>query len=94
MTKEKKSKNKFKVGTKVGWKWLGRLISGTVTEVHFESLSKTIKGKLIKRNGTAENPAYVVQAESGNFALKLHSELMPTEKSKSKSATPAMFSAK
>jgi len=34
-----------------------------------------IKGKLIKRNGTKENPAVLVRSLAGNLALKLHHEL-------------------
>ena len=81
---------KFKIGAKVNWKWLGRDILGVVKEVHFEAVLKSIKGKKIKPNGTKENPAYLVESNAGNLALKLGSEL-GLEK-KSKKITPTMFS--
>lgn len=66
----------FKVGSKVEWKWLGGVIKGVVKEVHLEPITKTIKGKNIKRNGSEEKPAYLVESEAGNLALKLQTELM------------------
>ena len=65
----------YKINSKVQWKWLGGVIEGQVVEVHFESVEKIIKGKKIKRNGSKEKPAYLVQSKAGNFALKLHTEL-------------------
>lgn len=53
----------------------GKLIEGKFVEVYFEPVVKEIKGKLIKRNGGQEKPAYYVQSNVGNYALKLHTEL-------------------
>lgn len=84
---------KFKIGSKIQWKWLGRAINGVVKEVHTKSVTKTIKGKAIKRNGTKEVPAYLVEAESGNLALKLETELVAAKRSsKSETSKPKMFS--
>ncbi len=71
----------FKMHTKVQWKWLGGLICGVVQEVHLSPTAKLLKGKLIKRNGSPENPAYLVRSDAGNFALKLQSELSLPAKS-------------
>ncbi len=57
------------------WKWLGRIIAGKVEEVHLEPTLKVIKEKKIKRNGSPENPAYLVRSDAGNLALKLGTEL-------------------
>ncbi len=85
-------KNKsFKVGSDVEWKWLGRIISGEVVEVYYEPITKEIKSKKIKRNGSPENPAYLVKSEAGNLALKLGTELQPRTKKKS-GTKPTMFS--
>jgi hypothetical protein len=73
--KKPKSSAFFNVDEAVQWKWLGCYIDGVVKEVYFEPVEKTIKTKKIKRNGSSINPAYLVQSEAGNFALKLHSEL-------------------
>jgi hypothetical protein len=67
--------NLFKVGKKVEWKWLGGRVEGSVVEVHTEKIVRILKGKRITRNGSVENPAYVVKSEAGNLALKLGSEL-------------------
>lgn len=70
----------FKVGRKIQWNWAGNAIHGKVVEVFFGPIEKEIKGKKIKRNGSVEKPAYLVQSEAGNFALKLHTELSETKK--------------
>jgi hypothetical protein len=62
-------------GTAVEWKWMGRTIAGEVIEIYLETTTQVIKGKTIKRNGTIDNPAYLVQSAAGNCALKLHTEL-------------------
>ncbi len=86
-----KSVKAFQVDEAVQWKWLGRAILGVVKEFHFEPIVKTIKEKKIKRNGSVENPAYYVQSEAGNFALKLHTELQARGKKNSKTSQPEMF---
>ena len=83
---------KFKVGAKVQWKWMGGLIHGSVKKIFTKSIAKTIKGKIIKRNGSIENPAYLVQSEAGNFALKLHSELLSITPAVLNKPRPTMFS--
>ena len=65
----------YEIGKKVFWRWMGREIYGEVVEIHFSPIEKEIKGKLIRRNGSVEKPAYLVRSEAGNLALKLHSEL-------------------
>jgi len=83
---------KYKVGAKIQWKWLGRSIQGVVKEVHIEPITKTIKGKKIKRNGSEDNPAYLVESSVGNLALKLHSELSAATAVKTKKdSAPKMF---
>jgi hypothetical protein len=89
---------KFKIGSKVEWKWLGNVIKGVVREIHFESVTKVIKGKSIKRNGSKDKPAYLVESNAGNIALKLGSELNKTTSkiknksiSKKKRSLPTMF---
>ena len=91
---EMKNKTDIKVlsvGTKIEWKWVGRKISGEVVEVFYEVVSKKIKEKIIKRNASKENPAYLVKSLAGNLALKLHSELAPIETKKATILKPKMF---
>lgn len=68
---------KFRKGSRVEWRWLGRPIVGRVEETYLEPVSKRIKEKNIKRNGSPEKPAYLVRSEAGNLALKLETELAP-----------------
>ncbi len=81
---------KFRIGESVAWKWMGRKIEGVVKEVFEKSVTKIIKGKAIKRNGTSEKPAYLVESKAGNLALKLETELEGQAPLKSKK-TPKMF---
>lgn len=83
----------FKVGTKVQWKWLGRIIDGVVEETYTQPVSRIIKGKAIKRNGSEENPAYLVKSSAGNLALKLKTELQVASKNDimSKKVKPTLF---
>ena len=67
----------YLIGQKIIWKWMGRDILGEVVEFYFAPIELEIKGKLIKRNGSNEKPAYLVKSEAGNLALKLHTELYP-----------------
>lgn len=83
---------KFKIGSKVQWKWLGRPINGVVLEAYNEPVTKVIKGKSIKRNGSKENPAYLVESEAGNLALKLATELEKVSASSKKKLIPKIFS--
>lgn len=87
----KNSEKYFSIGSSVQWKWMGNFIEGFVREVHTDSISKIIKGKLIKRNGSVENPAYLVQSVSGNFALKLQSELQQNIQKKTQRPRPKIF---
>jgi len=74
---------KFKQGSRVQWKWLGRPIVGKVEEIFTAPIVRVIKGKRIKRNGTVERPAYLVRSEANNIALKLESELSPYQREES-----------
>ena len=62
-------------GTKVEWKWGNGIAHGKIVEIHEEPVEKTINGGKVKRNGTAENPALVIEQEDGGKVLKLQSEV-------------------
>jgi hypothetical protein len=83
----------FQKGQEVIWMWLGREIKGKVLEAYLEPVVREIKGKKIKRNGSPDRPAYLVQSEAGNLALKLHSELkeFKIDKNRQKKSIPKMF---
>ena len=81
----------FKLNHDIQWKWMGRMITGKVKEIYTEPIVKEIKTKKIKRNGSPENPAYLVESKAGNLALKLHSELTAVKASSYKGPKPTMF---
>ncbi len=62
-------------GTSVKWKWGQGTAYGKITEVFESPVEKTIKGKKIKRNGSSDNPAFLLEQEDGGKVLKLKSEV-------------------
>lgn len=57
------------------WKWAGGHAEGKVVERFERRVQRTFKGAKIVRNGSAADPAYFVEQEDGDQALKLASEL-------------------
>ena len=64
----------------VAWKWGFGIAEGTVASVHPEPTTISSKGKLIKRNGSVDNPALIIKHKSGNDVIKLCSEVQKTNK--------------
>jgi len=62
-------------GTEVSWSWGNGSATGTVTEVHHDTVERQIKGEKIKRKGSKDDPAYVIEQEDGTRVLKLKSEV-------------------
>ena len=62
-------------GSAVKWKFGAGVATGTVVEVIEKRVSRTLKGKRITRNGTADNPAVLLEQADGDRVLKLSSEL-------------------
>ena len=67
----------FDKGDAVKWNWGPGEAEATVKEIHTERVERTIKGKNQTRNGSDDNPAYVLEQDDGTQVLKLHSELKP-----------------
>lgn len=65
----------IKKGTTVQWKWGKSHAEGKVVEVHKEEIEKTIDGKKIKRKGTDDDPALVIEQDDKQLVLKLQSEV-------------------
>ncbi len=62
-------------GDEVSWKWGAGHPKGTVEEVvDGEATAETKRGNEIKKNGSEDDPAVVIQAASGNSAVKLAHE--------------------
>jgi hypothetical protein len=56
----------IKKGDDVTWKYGKGKAEGTVAEVHQENVEKVIKGKTIKRNGSADEPALVIEQDDAS----------------------------
>lgn len=67
--------NSFRSGAAVSWNWGSGEARGRIAERFERRIQRTIKGKKIVRNGSANNPAYLVEQDDGDTALKLGSEL-------------------
>ncbi|MET0238476.1 MAG: DUF2945 domain-containing protein [Sphingobium sp.] len=65
----------YRKGAAVTWHWGTGTGHGTVSEKFEGRVQRTIKGERIVRNGTKDNPAYLVETEDGGRVLKLGSEL-------------------
>jgi hypothetical protein len=62
-------------GTVVTWRWGSSTASGKVAEVHHDKVTRQTKGESVTRNGTQDDPAYVIEQEDGTVVLKLRSEV-------------------
>ncbi|TXF91817.1 hypothetical protein FUA23_01125 [Neolewinella aurantiaca] len=62
-------------GTEVKWKWGNGHASGKVNETYTGSVTKTIKGSEVTRNGSDEDKALYIEQEDGGKVLKLESEV-------------------
>ena len=62
-------------GTRVKWEWGQGVAEGDVVARHEESVTRTINGSEVTRNGTADDPALEVRQDDGQLVLKLMSEV-------------------
>ena len=67
--------NGFSKGQAVTWRWGAHEAEGKVAERFERRVQRTIAGEKILRNGTRDNPAYLIEQEGGGRALKRGSEL-------------------
>ncbi|MEM6313847.1 MAG: DUF2945 domain-containing protein [Planctomycetota bacterium] len=65
----------YNQGTKVKWNYGSGTATGEVKQKFTEKVTRTFKGNEVTRNADADNPAYLVEQEDGDQALKSHSEL-------------------
>lgn len=62
-------------GTEVRWQWGAHSATGKVVEIHHDRVTRALGGSEITRNGSEENPAYLIEQEDGSRVLKLRSEI-------------------
>ncbi|WP_418317146.1 DUF2945 domain-containing protein [Piscinibacter sakaiensis] len=65
----------YPTNTKVQWDWGGGTGEGYVRGVFREKVSEVLKGSKVTRNGSDQDPAYLIEQDDGDKVLKLHSEL-------------------
>lgn len=65
----------YKMGQTVKWSWGNGTAKGKVEERFERRVQRTIKGSRIVKNGTRENPAYLIEQDDGAKVLKRGSEL-------------------
>jgi len=66
---------KFGKGSKVEWDWGNGTGTGKVAESFTSDVTRTIKGKEIKRKASDDEPAYLIEQDDGDRVLKSQSEL-------------------
>jgi hypothetical protein len=63
------------VGSRVRWVWGAHEAEGRVVERFERRVQRTLKGARIVRNGSAGNPALLIEQPDGDRVLKLRSEV-------------------
>lgn len=67
--------NSFRTDQHVRWNWGSGVGFGQIAERFEREVTRTIEGSEITRNGSSDDPAYLIQQENGGKVLKLGSEL-------------------
>ena len=67
--------NSFRTDQHVRWNWGSGTGCGQIAERFEREVTRTIEGSEITRNGSSDDPAYIIQQENGGKVLKLGSEL-------------------
>ncbi|MFN3944990.1 MAG: DUF2945 domain-containing protein [Allosphingosinicella sp.] len=62
-------------GSKVRWNWGSGTAEGKIAERFERRVQRTLKGSKVVRNGSKDDPAYLIEQEDGTKVLKLGSEL-------------------
>lgn len=62
-------------GTPVAWQWGNGYGEGKVIEIFKHEVTRMLEGNEVTRNGTDDNPAYLIEQEDGSRVLKLRSEI-------------------
>ena len=67
--------NSFQSDQYVRWDWGNGTAKGQIKERFEREVTRTLQGSEITRNGTEDNPAYLIRQEGGDEVLKLGSEI-------------------
>ena len=67
--------NSFRINQYVEWNWGNGTAVGQIEERFEREVKRTIEGTEVTRNGSEDNPAYLIKQDDGGKVLKLGSEL-------------------
>lgn len=67
--------NSFQTDQHVKWDWGDGTANGQIKERFEREVTRTLKGDEVTRDGSEDNPAYLIKQEDGDEVLKLGSEL-------------------
>jgi Hypervirulence associated proteins TUDOR domain len=67
--------NSFQTNQYVEWDWGNGTAKGQIAERFERDVTRTLKGSEVTRNGSADNPAYLIRQDDGDEVLKLGSEI-------------------
>ena len=70
----------MRTGDTVHWNWGKSEAEGKIKQKFIKQVVKKIKGTTVKRNASKEHPAYLIEQENGNRALKFERELKKGKK--------------
>lgn len=62
-------------GDTVTWEWGTGTAKGTIKERYTKSVTRTIKGNEVTRNGSNDDAAILIEQDDGDQVLKLESEV-------------------
>lgn len=65
----------MRIGSTVRWKWGSGVAEGKLVERFERRVQRTLKGTRVVKNGSADNPALLIEQDDGARVLKLASEL-------------------
>lgn len=67
--------NSFQTDQYVEWDWGQGTAEGQIAERFEREVTRTIDGTEVTRDGSEDNPAYLIKQDDGGEVLKLGSEL-------------------
>ncbi|MEL7708884.1 DUF2945 domain-containing protein [Citromicrobium bathyomarinum] len=67
--------NSFQSDQYVQWDWGNGTAKGQIKERFEREVTRTLQGSEITRNGSQDDPAYLIKQDDGDEVLKLGSEI-------------------
>ncbi len=69
----------IQVGDKVKWNWGNGFGEGEVKHRYTKAVTIRIDGTEVTRNGSEEEPAFLIEQDDGDEVLKLCTEISPVD---------------